>query len=102
MVINSSTFLSRWDTTLTSSGSSSIQQIRLPLESSGIYNFTVDWGDGTNNTITSWKQTEVTHTYESDGVYTLAMEGTIVGWRFNNGGDRLKIIEISQWGNLLL
>ncbi|MHA2100927.1 MAG: BspA family leucine-rich repeat surface protein [Candidatus Kariarchaeaceae archaeon] len=100
--VNSNTFFSRWDTTLISSESSAIQQVRLPLESSGTYNFTVDWGDGTNNTITSWDQAEVTHTYASEGVYTIGIDGTLVGWRFNNGGDKLKIIEISQWGNIRL
>jgi len=95
-------FYSVWDTTKTSSGSSSSNQVRLPLQSSGTYNFLVYWGDGGSDTITSWNQAAVTHTYASSGVYTIDITGTIVGWQFDFGGDRLKIIEIQQWGDLRL
>ncbi|MFX1236125.1 MAG: BspA family leucine-rich repeat surface protein [Promethearchaeota archaeon] len=95
-------FLSIWDTTLISTGSSNIDQVRLPLESSGTYNFLVEWGDGTQDAITSWGQSEVTHAYGSEGVYSINITGTIVGWRFNYGGDRLKLLEITQWGCLRL
>ena len=95
-------FISTWDTTKTSTGSSGSNQVKLPLESSGTYNFVVDWGDGNQDTITIWNQPEVTHTYTVSGIYTLDISGTIEGFRFNNGGDRLKISEISQWGDLRL
>ncbi len=85
-------FVSVWDT----------NQIHLPLESNGTYDFFVDWGDGTNDTITTWNQAEVTHTYSSAGTYTVAINGTIIGWRFNNQGYKLKIVEIQQWGCLQL
>jgi hypothetical protein len=90
-VINSNTFVSQWDTTLTSSGSSNSSQIRLPLIF-GTHDFTVDWGDGTSDTITSWNQAEVTHTYASEGIYTVAIDGTLVGWRFNDGGDKIQMV----------
>ncbi|MBN2155256.1 MAG: BspA family leucine-rich repeat surface protein [Candidatus Lokiarchaeota archaeon] len=95
-------FISVWDTTKTSTGSSSSNQVHLPLQSSGIYNFLVEWGDGDSDIIISWNQTEVTHTYLSSGVYTVNITGMIIGWRFANGGDRLKLIEIQQWGSLRL
>jgi len=97
-----SNFTSVWDTTKTSTGSSANNQIKLPLEYDGNYNFTVDWGDDTIDAITSWNQFEVTHTYASQGVYTINITGSLIGWRFNNGGDRLKLLEIKQWGNLRL
>ncbi|MFX1397673.1 MAG: BspA family leucine-rich repeat surface protein [Promethearchaeota archaeon] len=95
-------FRSKWDTTRTSSGSSNTTQVKLPLESSGTYNFTVDWGDGTNDTITSWDQAEATHNYASDGVYTVIINRTIIGWCFNNSGDKLKLLEIKEWSVLRL
>lgn len=95
-------FKTKWDTTLISTGSSSYKQIKLPLESGGTYDFMVKWGDGTNNTITSWNQAETTHTYSSEGVYTININGTIIGWSFNNGGDRLKLLEIQEWDVLRL
>ena len=87
-------FLSTWNTTLTSSGSSDDNQVNLPLETSGTYNFYVDWGDETSDTITSWDQPEVTHTFASEGIYSLNITGQIIGWSFNNDGDKLKLIEI--------
>ena len=46
-------FISVWNTTLTSSGSSSSNQVKLPLIFSGTYNFLIKWGDGNQDTITS-------------------------------------------------
>ena len=75
-------------------------------ESGGTYNFDVFWGDGNNNTITSWNQPQILHTYASPGDYTVSITGTVTGWRFNNGGgngiDKSKILNISQWGPLNL
>jgi hypothetical protein len=95
-------FISTWNTTNTSSGSSNSNQIKLPLVSNGVYNFNVDWGDGNNDTITSWNQSEVTHTYSSSGNKTITINGTIKGWIFNNSGDKQKILTISDWGTLEL
>ncbi len=91
-----------WDTTKTSSGSSAANQIKLPLIENGEYNFMVNWGDGKINVITSWNQAEVTHTYSSEGQYQVRVYGTMNGWRFNYSGDRLKILEIRNWGPLKL
>ena len=95
---SSNSFISTWNTTLGNSTSSS--QISLPLIASGSYNFLVDWGDGLNNTITSYNQTEVTHIYAVPGVYTINITGLLIGWSFNNQGDKLKIVKISHWGNM--
>jgi surface protein/parallel beta-helix repeat protein len=96
------TFISVWNTSLNSSGSTNVTQIGLPLESSGTYNFTVYWGDGTSNTITTWNDANINHSYASAGIYQINITGTVVGWKFNNAGDRLKILNITQWGNLRL
>ncbi|MFT4312330.1 MAG: hypothetical protein ACMXYF_03810, partial [Candidatus Woesearchaeota archaeon] len=93
-------FVSVWDTSLISDGSSGGLQVRLPLTSSGVYNFTVDWGNGVVEHITHWE--DAIHTYASPGVYTITINGTIDGFRFNNGGDRLKLLEISSFGTLRL
>lgn len=100
-------FISTWNTANTSTGSSSNVRVKLPLVSIGTYNFTVNWGDGSSNTITTWNQAEVTHTYSTAGTYTITITGFIKGWDFSNytgavGGDRLKIISITQWGCLRL
>ncbi|MFX1237824.1 MAG: BspA family leucine-rich repeat surface protein [Promethearchaeota archaeon] len=91
-------FTSKWDTTQL--GVSNSNQVHLPLEYSGTYNFSVDWGDDTQDVITGWNQIEVTHSYNSEGTYTINIIGIIIGWCFNYGGDKLKLLEISQWGCL--
>ena len=88
------------DTENTSSGSSLNTQFMMPLVSSGTYNATVNWGDGSSDTITSYNQQEVTHTYSSAGQYEVSIEGTLQGWQFNNAGDRLKMLDVKQWGVL--
>jgi surface protein len=95
-------FVSTWDTTLISTGSSNNNQVKLPLYSGGTYNFVVNWGDNSSSTITSWNQAETTHTYSSTGTYTISISGTLTGWSFANTGDRLKIKTITQWGILNL
>ena len=98
-----SVFVSKWDTT---QPGSSNDTINLPLRSDGSYNFTVDWGDGTRNNITTWNQSEATHQYSNTGIYEIKIIGGITGWFFNNGDyggntiDDDKIIEISKWGPL--
>ncbi len=95
-------FISVWDTTKVSLESSNSDQVKLPLEFDGTYDFFVDWGDGNNYTIAIWNQTESTHTYSTTGIYTIQITGIIEGWCFNHERDRLKIIEIRQWGCLRL
>ena len=98
----SNDFISTWKTDSISTGSSSTTQIKLPLVSGGSYNFTVDWGDGTQNIITAWNQVETVHTYSAIGVYTVRINGVCNGWYFGNSGDRLKLLSIVDWGRLQL
>ena len=93
-------FISTWSTTNISSGSSTATQIKLPLVSAGTYNFIVEWGDGSSSKITSWNQAETTHTYVLGGTYQMKITGICQGWTFANTGDRLKLLEITQWGTL--
>ena len=95
-------FVSSWQTANVSIGSSTANQVRLPLVNGGVYNFTVDWGDGASSTITAYDQAEVTHTYAAQGIKTITIIGTINGWRFGGVGDRLKLLDISDWGPLRL
>ena len=101
------TFISTWDTRLgnnpdTSTGSSASNQIELPLENSGTYNFVVDWGDGSRDRITHWNDEKKKHTYVTAGVYTLKISGTLVGFRFGGAKDKNKILNIAQFGTLRL
>ena len=92
-------FVFEVDTTLAGSASDTFV---LPLQSSGVYNFDVDWGDTNKDTITVYNQSEVTHVYSSGGTYTITITGQIEGWRFNSAGDDDKITDISNWGSLVI
>lgn len=90
-------FITVWKTD--NAGASAANQISLPLEPGGSYDFTVEWGDGTSSTINSHNSGLETHTYDSSGTYTIKMYGAINGFSFNNSGDRLKLIDIVNWGS---
>jgi surface protein len=86
--VNALPFSATWDTTKAGSANNIIV---LPI--TGTY--FVEWGDGTNDTTVN------NHTYASPGTYTINITNIAeTGFSFNNGGDRLKIININQWGDL--
>ena len=91
-------FISVWNTRNLSAGSSNNRQVRLPLTSTGIYNFVVEWGDGSKDIIRAFNAAAVTHTYAVGGVYTLKIKGTFTDLFFTTNTDRNKILEIKQWG----
>jgi len=94
----SSSFISIWELTEDSDLS-----ISLPLYDGGEYNFRVDWGDLSNSTIIySFDQIDVTHMYNQTGNYTVVINGTVNGFRFNSEGDNDKLKQISKWGNVKL
>jgi hypothetical protein len=59
----------------------------------------VRWGDGTTSTITTWDDPAWTHTYPSAGTYEIEILGTFEAFYFTGAGDRLKILDIKQWGD---
>jgi hypothetical protein len=91
-IASAAPFISTWDTTQPGSASNTIV---LPITGS----YLVDWGDGNTSTVN-------THVYSGPLTnVTISITGTgggITGFRFNNGGDKLKIKNISQWGDLKL
>jgi hypothetical protein len=86
-------------TMITTNGGSASNTFVLPLADDGTINMDVDWGDSSTDTITAYNQAEVTHVYSATGTYTIKISGTIRGWKFNAGGDCLKILDISAWGD---
>jgi surface protein len=88
------------NTANTSTGSSNSDQFKLPLTTSTGLDCFVYWGDGTYDNITDHTAPEVTHTYASSGIYTVKITGKLLGWRFANSGDRLKMLDVSQWAGL--
>ena len=89
-------FITTWKTD--NAGSSSSTSITIPTAGTG-YNYEVDWNnDGTyeQSGITG----SVTHDFGGAGTYTIRLRGTFPRIYFNNTGDRQKLLEISQWGDI--
>tara|TARA_Y100000310_G_scaffold173587_1_gene173721 strand:- start:957 stop:1832 length:876 start_codon:yes stop_codon:yes gene_type:complete len=61
----------------------------------------IDWGDSSTDNITAYDQAELTHVYSETGTYTIQMTNPVSGFDFNNGGDKLKILNISKWGEFI-
>lgn len=71
----------------------------LPLSATSEYNFVVAWGDGVIER--SSVNSSLTHIYPSAGVYVIKIWGKFPRVSFNNTGDKLKLIKIIDWGDVL-
>lgn len=80
-------------------GTSASNQFILPiaLRSGYVYDYTVYWGDGLLDDYTN--SGNKIHTYAEAGEYIITISGNFAGLFFNNGGDKLKMLQISNWGN---
>lgn len=79
------------------------QNFTLPIFDYGSFtpNFLVEWGDGNDDTITSWTQTEKTHTYAAAGTYTITIQGFMPSFKVsNNSAIRTMIKTIINWGDV--
>ena len=52
-------------------------QLKLPLKEGFVYDFQVDWGDGSTGTVTSYNDPDRVHTYPSSGDYTVTISGVL-------------------------
>ncbi|OXB16858.1 hypothetical protein B0A68_05330, partial [Flavobacterium reichenbachii] len=89
-------FITTWKTN--NAGTSNSTSITIPTTGTG-YNYDVDWNnDGVYDQfgVTG----SVTHDYSTAGTYQAAIRGAFPRIYFNNGGDRLKILTIDQWGSI--
>ena len=92
-------FISIWQTD--NAGTSNTDQIALPLNAAGTYNFSVKYNGSVIKTITSYTDNIITFP-DGAGTKEIEIEGEIIGWRFNNGGDCLKLLDVSNWGPFAL
>ncbi|AFY01034.1 putative membrane associated lipoprotein [Bdellovibrio bacteriovorus str. Tiberius] len=74
----------------------------LPLTGWAGHDFTVYWGDGDWQDIESatWNpgMGAIIHSYPGPDVYEIKIKGAMPYFRFGGGGDRLKILDVKQWG----
>lgn len=109
-----SPFVSTWQTNASGDDTvSGTDQVRFPLDPDGTYNFTIDWGDGTESqvenadiVVLNATIAYVQHTYPLDGIYNVSITGQIegfgFGFDFSNSTDADKLIDVGQWGSVIL
>lgn len=83
-------YVTTWQTDRTGSGND--DQITLLTNIDLSYNFSVDWGDGTQD---SNVNSTITHTYAVPGTYQITITGTYPA-PFISGN---KLLTVEQWGN---
>ena len=82
-------FVSTWDTENLGGTGSATKTIVLPM-TAGVR---VNWGDGTADNLN-------THIYATGGIKTISIADAVTGWRFNNGGDKAKLLTVESTGLL--
>jgi len=85
-------FITNWETVTDN------ESITIPTFTGEIYNYAVDWGDGTIENFNS--DASPTHIYATAGSYMVSIDGDFPRIFFNNSGDLLKILSIEQWGDI--
>jgi len=89
-------FVTTWKTD--NPGTSSSTSITIPTTGAG-YNYDVDWNN--DGTFDEFGLTgSVTHDFVTAGTYTIRIQGAFPRIYFNNGGDKQKILDVVQWGNI--
>lgn len=87
------------DTRNTSTGSTDTLTFKPPFTVGTSNDFTVNWGDGIDEVFTG---DTLRHTYATAGIYNITIQGQIGEWAFVNTQDKLKILNILEWGDFRL
>ena len=98
-------FISTWNTRSSPyNNAPPNNQIILPLNNNGTYDFYVDWGDGTaEQHVTSYDSANAKHTYGTPGIYTIIITGTLIGWAYHlsQGGGQLRSdLTVNSWSTI--
>ncbi len=99
---NPDAFITTWNTE--NPGISDDSSIRIPTVIGENYNYTVDWGDGTVETIST--DFPPTHSYVTPGVVTISITGDFpridtTDDPLSNNNDNDKLLTIEQWGTIV-
>ena len=73
------------------------KELATPTSGTG-YDYTIDWGDGTIETNLNGFRS---HTYTSNGTYTITIQGTFPAIAFGNNPDfrvPAQLVSVEQWG----
>lgn len=87
-------FTTTWQT---ENAGSATKTIEVPTTGAG-YDCWVDWGDGSAEENFTGTAPSISHVYATTGVKTVKIRGAFPRIYFNNGGDKLKLLTIENWG----
>jgi len=100
-------FITRWRTDNTGSVNTDATQIKIGTNPDLVYNYNINWGDGTTN---EGVPGDIIHTYNTVGTYTIEIRGIFpqpffgdlpgFGTRASSNYDASKLISIEQWGTI--
>lgn len=92
--LDSGAFITTWDTNLA-------EGTMVTLALVGEVDATVDWGDGTMETVTTRSPY---HVYDIDGIYTVSVTGSVTEYNSSRYGgaasEKEKLINVDSWGQL--
>ena len=74
-------------------GTSAADQFTIPITSATPYDISTSDGHSITGATGA-----TTLTFSAPGTYTVSITDSCEGWRFGNGGDRLKLMTIEKWG----
>lgn len=77
---------------------SSNETVALPTLNGGVYDAIVSWGDGVSNVVSDYND-NTSHEYADAGTYTVNISGVFDAFRYNNSGDKDKLIRVLNLGN---
>ena len=89
---DTTSFITTWRTTTAN------ETITIPIIATSTYNYSLTTSDGQSYSGISGGKTI---TFASAGDYDVSISGTFPRIYFNNGGNRNKLIDIKQWGNIV-
>ena len=98
VTVLSDAFITTWQI---SPGSENDRRITIPIHADSSYRYTVNWGEGPEDTTIYTSTILATHIYPNVATttYKVTITGKFPHIYFNNGEDSNKIISIDQWGN---
>jgi len=91
-------FITTWKTD--NPGVSDDNQLLISTSQFGIYDYSVDWGDGNTDVDV---RGDILHTYTTPGIYEVQITGYFPATGFFSGEplDREKLLTVEQWGDIV-
>jgi surface protein len=70
----------------------------IPAQNLGTFDAIVNWGDGSKSTISAFNDANLAHVYATAGTRQIKITGSFPNIRFNDLGDKLKVISVENLG----